>query len=279
MKKAQVTLTVEEGKEIIALGMLNHPILIDTMKNGKILFKGGTTVSKITEKLLGVELKISGRITPRGTVASKDIVEGAHSIVYNKGKWSNIDDKILDEVSKFTHKDLIICGANAFDNNGNAAIMAGSPGGGAVGQSLSAWYTEGAKVIIPVGIEKMIPGDLREIIKKSGRTGKSLSWGMSVGLMPLYGELFTEIEAIKTLADVDCFPIGAGGLENAQGSITLEIHSSTDDEYKKIIRILADVKSKEHKISGIEDSLVECEAICDNCRRHIGCGYKSKKIK
>lgn len=32
-------------------------------------------------------------------------------------------------------------------------------------------------------------------------------------------------------------------------------------------------------IAPLEDSLVECEAICDNCRRHIGCGYKSKKIK
>lgn len=278
MYKLQVTLTVEEGKEIIALGILNHPTVIDSIKNGKILFKGGTTVSKITEKLLGVSLRISGRITTRGTVSSKNIIEGAHSIIYNKGQWWNVDESIVEETSKFTHKDLIICGANAFDNNGNAAIMAGSPGGGKVGQSLSSWYTEGAKVIIPVGIEKIIPGDLSEIIKRSSRSGKALSWGMAVGLMPIKGELFTEIEAIKTLADVECFPIGAGGLGEAQGSSTLEIITSSDEEYEKIIKILKEIKLKDIAVGGLKDSLLECEAICDNCNRHIGCGYKSKKL-
>lgn len=278
MKKLQVTLTVEEGKEIIALGMLNHPILINTMKNGKVLFKGGTTVSKITEILIGVSLRISGRITSRGTVASQNIIEGPHSIIYNKGQWSNIDETIVEEVSKFTDKDLIICGANVFDNYGNAAIMAGSPGGGAVGQSLSSWYTEGTKLIIPVGIEKMVPGDLSEIIKKTGRNGKSLSWGMAVGLMPLKGELFTEIEAIKTLANVECFPIGAGGLNKAQGSVTLEIHSPSNGEYERIVKILKELKCKDIEIGGLKDSLEECEAICDNCFRHLSCGYKSKKL-
>lgn len=278
MKKIQVTLTVEEGKEIIALGILNHPTVIDSMKNGKILFKGGTTVSKITEKFLGVSLRISGRITSRGTVSSKNIIEGAHSIIYNKGQWWNVDETIVEETSKFTENDIIICGANAFDNNGNAAIMAGSPGGGKVGQSLSSWYTEGAKVIIPVGIEKIIPGDLNEIIKRTSRSGKSLSWGMAVGLMPIKGELFTEIEAIKRLADVECFPIGAGGLGEAQGSSTLEIIASSNEEYEKIIKILKETKSKDIRVGGLKDSLLQCDAICDNCSRHIGCGYKSKRL-
>jgi len=276
MKKIQITLTVEEGKEIIALGMLNHPIFKNTIDNGKILFKGGTTVSKITEKLLKVPLRISGRITQRGTVASKATLKEAHSILYHNREWKGVDADIVAEVAKFTDKDLIICSANAIDNYGNAALMAGSVGGGLVGQSLSSWYTEGAKVIIPVGLEKIVPGNLSEIINKTGRRDKSISWGMSVGLMPLYGEIFTEIEAIKTLADVDCFPIGAGGLGMAQGSITLEIHAPSNEEYEKILEILKTIKTKPIGISGLEDSLEECEAICDNCSKHIGCGYKSK---
>lgn len=36
----------------------------------KILLKGGTTVSRIAEIALGIPLRISGRITARGTVAS-----------------------------------------------------------------------------------------------------------------------------------------------------------------------------------------------------------------
>jgi len=278
MKKLQVTLTVEEGKEIIALGLLKHPIFINAREKGRILFKGGTTVSKVTEKLIGMPLRISGRITQRGTVSSRDIIEGPHSIIYSKGNWSNIDDNIVEVVQKFSNNDLIICGANAIDHKGNAAMMAGSPGGGNVGKSLSSWYTEGAKIIIPVGIEKMIPGDLDDIMGRASRTGKSISWGMAVGLMPLRGELFTEIEAIKQLANVDCFAIGAGGLGSAQGSITLEIWASENEEFEKVIKMLKRVKSDDEDISGIKDSLTECEAICDNCIRHIGCGYKSRLL-
>lgn len=278
MKRIQVTLTVEEGKEIISMGILKHPLLISAIRNNKILFKGGTTVSKITEKLAGVPLKICGRITKRGTVSSKYNTEGAHSIIYYKGKWKYVDETIVDDVLKFTDNDLIVCGANSFDNYGNAAIMTGDPGGGLVGRSLSSWYTEGAKVIIPVGIEKMIPGNLNQIISKTGRKGKSLSWGMSVGLMPVTGEIFTEIEAIKMLADVDCFPIGAGGLKEAQGSTTLDIIASSNNVYEKIVDILKVVKAGKTEISGIKESLDECEAICINCSKHLVCGYKSKKF-
>lgn len=278
MKKLQVTLTVEEGKKVIALGILKHPTFINAQEKGRILFKGGTTVSKITEKFMGIPLRISGRITQRGTVSSKDIIKGAHSIIYSKGTWSNVDDSIAETVQKFSKNDLIVCGANAIDHKGNAAIMAGSPGGGNVGKSLSSWYTEGAQIIIPVGIEKMIPGDLDHIMGRASRTGKSISWGMSVGLMPLKGEVFTEIQAIKQLAKVDCFAIGAGGLGDAQGSITLEVWASDSEEFDKIVRTLKKVKSSDKAISGIEDSLIECEAICDNCIRHIGCGYKSRRL-
>lgn len=135
--------------------------------------------------------------------------------MYYKGKWKNVDETMADEISKFTDNDLVVCGANAFDNYGNAAFMTGGPGGEIVGRSMSCWYTEGIKVIIPVGIEKMIPGDINRIITKTGRKSKSLSWGMAAGLLPVRGEIFTEIEAIKMLANVDCFPIGVGWLKEA----------------------------------------------------------------
>lgn len=274
----QVTLTVEESKTIITLGILRHPLVKAALDKGKILFKGGTTVSKITEKLLGVPLRVSGRITKRGTVSSKDIVQGPHSILYTRGKWVNIDDKIAEESLRLNKNDLVICGANAIDNFGNAAMMAGSPGGGGVGKSIGAWSSEAGNILIPVGIEKMIPGDLRDIIKKSNRHGKSISWGMSVGLLPLVGEIFTEIDAIKLLADVDCYPIGSGGLFEANGSITLEIIPNTKEDYEKIIQILKELKSEPSKIGGIDESLIECKAPCPNCSRHIGCSYKRKEI-
>lgn len=45
---------------------------------------------------------------------------------------------------------------------------------------------------------------------------------------------------------------------------------------KKIQITLTVEEGKDISIGGLKDSLEECEAICDNCIKHIGCGYKSQ---
>lgn len=273
VEKIQITLTVEEAKEVISLGVMNHLSFLNSRQKGAILFKGGTTVSKITERLLDIPLRISGRITRRGTVSSLYPSKSPHSILLRGDSWQNIDDNITEIASKLTSEDLIITGANAIDVFGNAVMMAGSVGGGNPGQSLSTWYTEGVSVLIAVGSEKLIPGNLNDIIRRSGRTGKRVAWGMAVGLMPVIGEIFTEVEAIKRLAEVDAYIIGAGGIGEAQGSATIEITGSLS-ELDRLLKILEKIKQTESKVGGNQETLIECEAICENCQRHLACGYK-----
>lgn len=277
MSKIQFTLTVEEGKQMIANGVARHFLTDRSLKRGKVVLKGGTTVSKIAEILIGKALRICGRITGRGTVANLINTDGPHTVLIEKGECKNIDDCVAEEMQGLGPHDLIICGANAIDGEGRAALMAGSPGGGNIGRALSSWYSEGIPILIPVGIEKLIPGSLEEIIGLTGRKGKDLSWGMSVGLMPIQGEVITEIEAVKYLADVECYAIGAGGIDDGQGSITLEARGE-DAEIEKLIEIVKSVKDRDCGVSGIKQSLVQCEAPCASCARHIGCGYKSGRL-
>ncbi|MDW7661965.1 MAG: hypothetical protein SCL54_11160 [Bacillota bacterium] len=169
-------------------------------------------MSRIAEKIVGKPLRISGRITQRGTVADNVGKSGAHSIIYQQGNVNNADETIDNDALKFGTNDLIIIGANAIDLFNNAAILAGSLGGGLVGKSINLWNVEGVKVIVAVGLEKLIPGNINEIVKRTNRKNKFLLWGMAVGLIPIQGEIFTEIEAIKMLANVDCFTIAAGGI-------------------------------------------------------------------
>ena len=68
--KVQFTLTVAEGKRLIARGIASLPEVRKAMAEGLILLKGGTTVSALSEELCGMPLRISGRITPRGTVSA-----------------------------------------------------------------------------------------------------------------------------------------------------------------------------------------------------------------
>jgi len=64
--RLQLSMTLTEGKMIIAKGICSLKEVRRAYKNGCIVLKGGTTVSAVAEELCGVSLKISGRITPRG---------------------------------------------------------------------------------------------------------------------------------------------------------------------------------------------------------------------
>lgn len=273
----QITLMVEEAKELIAMAITNHPMVKKVMQRGKLVLKGGTTVSRISQLITNKPLSICGRITERGSVGGLYENKAPHILMIEDKSFKNIDDQFLDEVLKLGPKDLIICGANALDAYGNAAMMVGSPGGGDMSYAFSSWYGEGVPVLIPVGIEKMIPGDLRNVIKRTGRKRKKLSMGMGVGLIPIMGEIITEIEALKLMANVECQVIGAGGLGRAQGSVTIDIWGH-DKELEKLMQVIKTIKERAREISGDSRSLIECKPPCMFCKEHLGCGYKSGKL-
>lgn len=274
MKTIQFTLTVEEGKEIIALGISRHPLFLEAFRKGKVLLKGGTTVSRLAEIVVGFPLRICGRITPRGTVSALESSEAPHSILYDGEKWVNVDDSIVEVVQGMGPGDLIVCGANAVDMYGNAAMMAGSVSGGNPGLSLSSWFTEGMDVLIAAGTEKLVPGNLQQAASLTGRKGKYLSWGMSVGLLIIPGCIINELEAIKILTDVECYAIGSGGLGEAKGSITL-VARGEGTEIDRLVDLMGEIKSKKIRESGEEVSLRECQPGKGRCAHHLGCCYRS----
>lgn len=278
MKKIQITLSVEESKELIGKTILFHPLFKHSQEKGRILLKGGTTVSRICENLLGFPLRICGRITERGTVSVGKDSNAPHTVLVGNGEWINIDEDIPGKTSSLGCDDLIVCSANAIDGKGNAVLMAGSEGGGDIGKSISNWYVEGVKVIIPVGIEKLVPGDLNETIKKTSRKGIEFSNGMAVGLLPLIGEIFTEVEAFKTIGDVEVSVIGSGGVYGAKGSAVFQIEGEVN-EIDRIINLVREIKISRPTVSGDTMSLMECAYPSDRCKYHIGCSYKKRDME
>jgi hypothetical protein len=75
-------------------------------RHGKILLKGETTVSAICEELGGKPLRISGRVTPRGTKSSKEMKEVC--VIIEKGSLRNIDGEVEQGVSTLKKGDIII---------------------------------------------------------------------------------------------------------------------------------------------------------------------------
>ena len=131
------------------------------------------------------------------------------------------------------------------------------------------------KIIIAAGLEKLIPGSLPEIIQQFGRKKIDLSMGMAVGLTPLVGRIITEKEAIPLLSDVTCTVIGKGGIFGAEGATTLIIGGEEEEEVNKVFEIL--FSCKDEKVSGIEESLIECSAPSEKCKLHRSCIYKKSR--
>jgi hypothetical protein len=270
--RIQITLTVPEGKRLIAKGIARRKDIRKAYSNGKIVLKGGTTVSAICEELCGKPLRISGRITLRGTKSSNEMEEGWHCAIIEKGTLRNIDGEVEQVLTTLKKGDIVVLGANAFDNYGNASMMIGRALGGEPGRALCGMMTEVSKVIIVVGVEKIVPGNLNDIIKRTGRNEVDLATGMAVGLMPICGEIYTEIEAIRTLGKVLPQIIGKGGIQGAEGATTLII----DGNKKEILKIFELLKSlKGCKESGLQKSFEECVP-GKKCKFHLACIYTKK---
>ena len=181
----QVTLTVQEAKRTIAKGIVKLPVVRRALRSGKILLKGGTTVSAVCEEMIGKPLRISGRIVPNGAKAARASSAGFHSVLIEHGEGRDVDDTLEEAIESLGAEDVAILGANAIDPFGNAAMMYGTPLGGKPGRILSGLMAEMKNILIAVGLEKLIPDSLPEIIRRYGRKDIDLSMGIAVGLTPL----------------------------------------------------------------------------------------------
>lgn len=268
----QISLTVPEAKGIIAKAAANLPEIKRAMKSGKIFLKGGTTVSALARELVGTDLYICGRISPRGTKGSKSMIfDVSHSVLIDKGMVRNADDWEEAEIKNLQKQDVFVIGANAIDKDGNAAIMAGSFLGGPPGRILGGLMAEGINIIILASLEKLIPTTISEAVKACGRKKTDISFGMAVGLIPLIGRLITEQTAIEMLADVKCTVIGKGGIDGAEGSTTMVVEGGIS----QIHRIYEYVQSvKGFTTCGALSSLEECRRGSSGCKDELACIYR-----
>ncbi|MHB0867882.1 MAG: hypothetical protein ACYC66_00280 [Chloroflexota bacterium] len=270
--RAQVSLTVPEGKLLIARAIGSLSEVRYALENGRILLKGGTTVSALAEELVGVRLRISGRISPRGAKSSgTGLRTTPHSILIEGGRWRNVDDDLPEAVTRMGPRDVAVLGANIIDTQGRAAMMAGRALGGNPGQVMTGLMAQGVQVIVAAGLEKLIPGSVDDAVRQAGMAGCDWSMGMSVGLMPIVGRVITEVEAIRTIAPVVCAIIGRGGIDGASGGATFSVAGEAADVQRVIDAVIA---VKGAGTSGSSESWPECRAGSPNCREHRCCVWK-----
>lgn len=242
MKQIQVTLTPQESKRIIAMGVKKLPVVQKALSKGIVLINLGTTNAYVAEELTGKKIDhfryAAGYIGETALVVPND--KRLPAIALKDGKEVNADN-ILNEM---TANDVVIKGANAIDPDGIAGVMMANPVGGTTGAFMGIVMARGINLVIPVGLEKSIPYSVVEISKRIGIQRFSKAMGLPVGMMPLYGEVITEVEAMILLGAEDAFPIGAGGINGGEGSITLCVAGEKADEIFDLIQKVKEKKGE-----------------------------------
>ena len=115
-------------------------------------------------------------------------------------------------------------------------MLIGNPEGGTITTDLPSIIGRRASLIIPIGLEKRISGDLDQIANKVNLPGNK-----GYRLLPIPGEVVTEIEALMLLTGVRVEMIAAGGVCGAEGGIWVNVEGSEEQvlETERIIQLVS----------------------------------------
>ncbi|MHA3964530.1 MAG: hypothetical protein AM325_013430 [Candidatus Thorarchaeota archaeon SMTZ1-45] len=245
MKKLLVTLTPSESKRLIAKGLLALDLVQEALEIGYLCITLGTTSGYLVEEILGEYDKtrhIAGIIVPKG-LSVTDRETRAFDAIFHRGEYLE-NKKVIDVLDKMGPDDVIIKSANALDENYLPIVLLASDTGGTVGSFIGTAAAKNIKVIVPVGLEKSIPVAYEEFCGQFGMDDWDYAIGTPVGAIALTeGIVFSEIEAIEVLFDAGAIPISAGGVNGAEGSISLFIEGD-DDEIAQAYEFFKDLKGE-----------------------------------
>jgi hypothetical protein len=144
---------------------------------------------------------------------------------------------------EFCADSVFIKGANAVDPEGNAAALTAHPEGGTIGWAIGMILARGIRMIVPVGLEKLIPS-VPKSVPLCGQMTFDYCQGLRVGLIPLSGAtVITEIEAMGILTGVKCFHVASGGSGDSAGAVVL-VAEGDPTSIGKAIAVVESVKGE-----------------------------------
>ena len=240
---ANVNLTVAEGKRLIAKGIANHPKIKELLQKGTIVITNGTTNTYIAEELVNLEVPrgsfVTGHITPSGTGSISEGLARTSYVTIVDGKRVDISS---DEAIKKLQEEggVVFKGANLLNyEKKQAAVCIGGQTGGTMAliQGLP------AHVIVPIGLEKETFGDLYAYAELFNNCPKEITPAPRIWVHSKDAEIFTEIEAIKTIARVNIAPYAVGGVAGREGGISLIVYGKPD-EVQKVLDLVASVQGE-----------------------------------
>jgi hypothetical protein len=235
------SLTVSESKRLIAKGVAQAKFVKRAMEKGTLAVGSGTTNGYIVEEITGEKIDkktfVTGRTLPDGYSGPKLSYE-PRDLVIRKGE--RLETTVKDAIEDMGPGDVVVKGVNAINyERDQAAVLIGHPTGGNVGAALGTIMARRICYLHPAGLEKNVCADLEEVAEalNADPTGK----GPTLWVVP--GPLFTEIEALQVLADVEAIPVASGGVGGAEGAVWLGLFG-TRKELDKAQAVIDSVRGE-----------------------------------
>ncbi|HEY8909360.1 MAG TPA: hypothetical protein VIM51_03635 [Desulfosporosinus sp.] len=223
--KALITLTSSESKRLIAKGVKALPSVLLALEKHTIIVAGGTSNAFVAEELLGIQIEdktgYTVGIVTKGELGISQSSKKTPPYVICRGQALAISWK--EYLPKLQPGDIFIKGGSAIDSTGLTAVLASNSLGGTIGAAQGILYARGVELLVPIGLEKMIP-DVRLAVEFMTKSTGDESLVPRVGLIPMVGAtVVTELTALETLYKVQARCIAAGGVDGSEGAITIAI--------------------------------------------------------
>jgi len=230
------------GKRLIGKAMAVHPAIQAALGGGTLVIVAGTTNGYVAEEVLG-RLGQGEGFSRVGFHRGLTVAPGAHAVkaefpgdvVIRQGRWQK-GLTIYDVVDSLQAGDVVLKGANAFDARGQPAVQIGHPQGGTILLALQALIGRRVQLIVPVGLEKRVLGDVYDLALRCNAAGET-----GLRYIPFPGQVFTELDAIRLLTGAEACLLAAGGIWGAEGSSWLGVTGSEEQlqATDELIRSLA----------------------------------------
>lgn len=235
----QFVMTPAAGKRLIAKALMTHAAIQSALKSGTVAIMAGTTNGYIAEELLkslgqaegfarnlffrGITLPNSQPTSEIGHLPDERKFPG--DVILVKGVWQK-GKTIFDVAGELKQGDVILKGANAVDLSGRrAAVLIGHPQGGTIVAALQAVVGRRVRLILPVGVEKRVPGSLDALAAKLNNPASR-----GPRLLPVPGEILTELDALSMLTGCVAEISAGGGVCGAEGAVWLAVSGESAQE-------------------------------------------------
>lgn len=222
----QYMLTPAAGKRLIARALASYPPLVGAMREATVVIVAGTTNAYVAQeclRILGQEEGFRPETFMRGVTTpavneGKMLVTGGttYDVVIRRGTWLR-ERTLFDVAGELREGDIILKGANAINREtGRAGIFIAHPQGGTTLTLLQAVVGRRVRLIIPAGLEKRVEEDVDTLAAAANAPGSE-----GLRMMPVSGEIITEIEAIDLLTGAKARLLAGGGVGGAEGALWL----------------------------------------------------------